>query len=265
MSVTPITTANVTHVIDPEDRLREDDMLMFHVMHQAMRSQSRALVYALEHFGPEDRRGAEQLRDWYRQMLSTIEHHHTVEDTIFFPMLVEHAPEAAALRDRMEADHHVLDERLADVSEALDAMVVAASGVVANAEAPEGWAESVRGDAILAAQALVDCLDDHLEREESTTFPVFFASVPHSAMEAGHAKAMEDGDKALMAFVIAWGLPSTTPAQERQVMAMFPRIVRALVRFVWVPRYEKAYPRIVAAQRRVMDEMVEVPVLRAAA
>jgi iron-sulfur cluster repair protein YtfE (RIC family) len=236
-----------------DDRLQRDDLLMFEVMHQAMRSQSRALVFALEHFGRPDHVGATQLRDWYGQMLATIEHHHTVEDTIFFPLLVAHAPEAADLQARMSDDHHVLDACLHAVAEALDAMVVSASGAVVMDEAPLGWAESVRRDAVRAAKALVDCLDDHLDREEAETFPIFMASVPHSAMEAAHAVAMDDGDKSLMAFVVSWGLPSTTPEQDRQVMAMLPRLIRPVVRYLWVPRYEKAYPRIVAAQRELLD------------
>jgi hemerythrin-like domain-containing protein len=229
-----------------------DDLLMFEVMHQAMRSQSRALVLALQTMSPTDAGAACELAEWYAQMFAGIEHHHTVEDTIFFPMMVAHHPAAEALKDTMAGDHHVLDENLHAVGHALAALVTMSATKVADSM-PAGYAASVRDDAVRAAQALVDCLDDHLEREEGETFPIFLGSVPHAAMEEGHGAAMSEDGKKLMPFLAAWLLPSTTPIQEDMLLSTLPRIVRTLLRFVWVPRYNKSYPRIAAAQREVLS------------
>jgi hemerythrin-like domain-containing protein len=249
-------TATALRPVEPaaSELADRDDLLMFFVMHQAMRSQSRALVAALEWFGEPDHKGAVELRDWYRQMFQTIEHHHVVEDSIFFPMMVAYEPEVAALGERMAADHHVLDERLHDVADALEALVVATGGEVDWRLVPDGWVDSVRRDAIRAAQALGDCLDDHLDREEAESLPVFLRSVPKVEMAEGHRRAMEDGDRSLMPFVFGWALPSTSPAQEAQLLSTLPRLVRALARFVWLPRYEKAYPRMAAAQRELLED-----------
>ena len=86
----------------------------------------------------------------------------------------------------------------------------------------------------------------HLDAEEATTIPVLLARVArrdylaatHAAIHATGA----DGDIKLFAFVAPWLLPACTPDQVERVYAKLPRMVRHVNRFVWVPRYERAFP-----------------------
>ncbi|MCU1358623.1 MAG: hemerythrin cation binding domain protein [Acidimicrobiales bacterium] len=252
--MSPATVTAISAALSTNEPSTQADLLMFDVMHQAMRTQSRALAVALGALDPTDRAGAEELQAWYTQMLAGIEHHHTVEDTIFFPMMVAHDPAAEALQATMASDHHVLDEHLVAVSESLAALVVVASDGALVASMPERYAASVRDDAVRATEALVACLDDHLDREEAETFPIFLASVPRVAMEQGHGQAMGDDGKKVLPFIAPWLLPSASPEQQAALLGGLPRLVRTVLRFVWVPRYTKAYPRIVAAQRQVLAE-----------
>lgn len=227
------------------DLVTQHDLFMFEVMHQAMRRQSRALCAALRALDPEDRATPGQLVTWFGHVLTTIEHHHTVEDTVFFPLMVAHDAEAAELFGAMQADHHELDRRLQAVAVALDNL---------DRTRANGGAARQQARALAAATDLVDCLDDHLDREEATTFPVFVRSVPRAAYAAAEARIMEEGDKKAFAFVAPWLVPSCTPEQADRLFGQVPRIVRVLHRFVWRPRYDAAYPALVAAQRRVALE-----------
>ena len=231
------------------DLVTRDDLFMFDVLHQAMRLQSRALCAALRALDPEDRDTPGQLVAWFANVLVAIEHHHQAEDETFFPLAAAHDPEAAELFGALRGDHHELDRHLQAVAATLDNL---------DRTRANGGAARQQARALAAATDLVVCLDDHLDREEATAFPIFLRSVPRAAYAAGEAVVHEGGDKRLFAFLAPWLVPSCTPEQADRLFGLVPRIVRVLHRFVWRPRYEAAYPALVAAQRRVAVEQGSV-------
>ncbi len=101
-----LTTTNhtVTNAADTTD---------FLAIHTCLRRGGRALAEAVAGLERGDRSRARKLERYWQGYAGEILAHHTVEDTIFYPALVERSPVAAEHLGRIDADHHVLDELMA--------------------------------------------------------------------------------------------------------------------------------------------------------
>jgi hypothetical protein len=141
--------------------------------------------------------------------------HHTVEDELFFPALVERVPEAARHVTRTDADHHHLDELLAACTAAIGRMA-------------EG------GDATEAATLLIevaDHLDEHLDFEDAEVLPLFERHFTAEEYQALDAKAVEHvGIGKQAAFTVPFVVSYTTAAEFERMLAEAPRPMRVLWR-----------------------------------
>lgn len=90
------------------------DTTDFLAIHTCLRRAGRALAEAVAGHERGDRGRARSLERYWRGYAGEILAHHTVEDDIFYPALVERAPVAAEHLARIDADHHVLDELMAE-------------------------------------------------------------------------------------------------------------------------------------------------------
>jgi hypothetical protein len=98
-----------------------DHVAMVLDMHAAMRRDSDRLVRTLTDVDPADARRLSGIGRWYRGYLETIVHHHEVEDEVLWPATRARYPEFAAIEDQLVAEHHVLDDALAETTVALAA------------------------------------------------------------------------------------------------------------------------------------------------
>lgn len=95
-----------TEGIGTEERITDDDLLTFRLMHRGMRADSAALVDALLRLPPGDLRAAHRLRTWFAALEDLIEHHHSVEDEVFWPALRAADPSFGPDEAVLVADHH---------------------------------------------------------------------------------------------------------------------------------------------------------------
>lgn len=86
----------------------------FLAIHTCLRRAGRALAEAVAGHDPRDRSRARSLLRYWEGYAGEILLHHTVEDEIFYPALVERVPVAAEHLGRIDADHHTLDELMAE-------------------------------------------------------------------------------------------------------------------------------------------------------
>jgi hemerythrin-like domain-containing protein len=105
-----MTTSGITDLTAPE----RADTTDFLAIHTCLRRAGRALAESVAGHDPRDRARGQSLQRYWQGYAGEILAHHTVEDDIFYPALVERAPVAAEHLGRIDADHHTLDELMAE-------------------------------------------------------------------------------------------------------------------------------------------------------
>jgi iron-sulfur cluster repair protein YtfE (RIC family) len=110
-------------------------------------------------------RRAAALSRWVLALCTEIHDHHTAEDEHAWPVIARHAGAAVDLTELTD-DHGALDPLLAGVR--TDAAGLAGAGSTGSAAAR----------LVTSLTALRDALDEHLDAEEETLFPVIERYVP---------------------------------------------------------------------------------------
>lgn len=131
------------------------DLTGMYLMHHGFRRDLDRLVRAATVTPPGDRRTWKALARWWRDVAALLGEHHTKEDELLWPVLLERADDAGrAVLAAMEAEHHRIDPALDAVAGALRDLT-SGSDVVA-----------ARDRAVAAFRDLAALLDEHLAHEE---------------------------------------------------------------------------------------------------
>jgi hemerythrin-like domain-containing protein len=161
----------------------EPDLRTWGMMHRAMRHHSARLAKAVAEVDEHDRTPrATALGRWFAGFVAELHGHHAVEDHVFFPALVARVPEAAALVERIDVDHHRLDDLLSRGAAALERL--ANPGVAFRV---------VHAEAMMVTEGLKALLDAHLDYEDEVLVPLFaehFDAAGYKAVEKGTKKHM---------------------------------------------------------------------------
>ena len=200
------------------------------VLHGSMRRDGNRLPRAIEAVTTTDEARALQL--WFAKFAREVEHHHLREDDVVWPMLVEReAPFGESLAE-LQDDHQALDAVMERTRAALDAMV---------------HDVSTRPEAVAAAEALGQLLDDHLEREEAVMFPALAHVFTKESFTALEDALFNATPKRLIAFELPFAFDGLPAERVTDKLAEMPLAVRLLNRWFWQP----AYDRLVAPLRAV--------------
>ena len=92
-------------------RVDAPDTSDYALVHHAIRSAGHALADAAERLTIADERHFDAFLRYWRGHSAEILTHHGIEDAVFFPALRERSPEAAAILDQLDREHHELDRR----------------------------------------------------------------------------------------------------------------------------------------------------------
>ncbi|WP_169951554.1 hemerythrin domain-containing protein [Microbispora sp. H11081] len=151
------------------------NLLGFRITHRAMRADSRRLAEVTAEIaagrqpcGPER---AAAIREYVTKLCRGIHHHHKAEDDRLWPLLVRSAGAEVDLSELSE-DHSELDPLLDEIT-------------------------SVAGDPVELAKPLrrlADLLDEHIEEEERTIFPIIARHVSGKDWEELERHVRKGGD-----------------------------------------------------------------------
>lgn len=144
-------------------------------IHTCLRRGGRAIAVALQALDVSDRRRTEALARYWKGYAGEVLAHHTVEDDIFFPALVEGAPVAAEHLGRVDEEHHLLDELMAEGHAAVAAVVEGA--------APD------RAAAVLGHLDVM--MHGHLDFEDAELVPLFTRCFDQDDYDLLHKAAMK--------------------------------------------------------------------------
>jgi hypothetical protein len=193
---------------------RPPDLTLFTVVHRAMRRDGARLAAALDGLGEGDTPRARGLRRWYGGYHGELHGHHALEDHLWFPVLAERVPTFAEHTDRIEREHHLLDDALRGVETALDRLV--------DSEATG----AARQDAHDAACELSSLLDLHLGFEDADILPLYvrhFSDDEYAEVER-EARRMIEARR--LPFAVPWMLGAATPAERSRVLGSAPLALR---------------------------------------
>jgi hemerythrin-like domain-containing protein len=201
------------------------------VVHRAFRREFTLLPRLVRAVDPGDTARAAVLAAHARLVLEVLHLHHTGEDDLLWPKLLDRCPPDAELVERMEAQHDAVAAAIDRLGPALDRW---------EAEARPAVAEEVA----TAVEDMAAALLVHLDEEERHILPIAARSVTQAEWDQlGEHVLSRLGRKELS--VLMGAIAEEATAEEKaHLMAGMPLHVRLLVRLVVLPRY-RGYVRAV--------------------
>ena len=186
------------------------DQTGMYVMHHAFRRDLTSFVEAARSTPVEE---AEVWRALVRRWAAfddVLHHHHSIEDTAFWPVLVRHADGAGSAEDRatleaMEAEHAVIDPALQRCREAFHHMV-------------EHPCEDHRNALHVRLTGTREALLRHLEHEETEALPMVQRVLTVDEYAAAEAAAQKGYPLRSMPFLVPWVMHELPEEAARRVV-----------------------------------------------
>jgi hypothetical protein len=179
-----------------------------YMAHHAFRRDLRRFAAAARQTPVEDVEVWRALAVRWEQFGSVLHHHHTTEDDVLWPQLLEIADaEGRATLEAMEAEHSVIDPMLA----------ACAAGFAAMAQAPDA---ATRDRLAADTETARDTLSDHMGHEEREALPLVQELLSAEGWQrvekaAGSGKGLKD-----LMFLVPWIADGLTPEQLETVVRM---------------------------------------------
>ncbi|EME22981.1 hemerythrin domain-containing protein [Rhodococcus triatomae] len=174
---------------------------------------------------------ARRLVEFQTEIATGLHHHHTGEDELMWPLLLERAPTDHALVLRMEEQH----ERIGELLDRATARAAAFETSASRADG-EAWAGTV--------SALFTELDGHLREEETHILPLAEANMTVAEWELlgerGRGSVPADRQLILLGFLLL----GATPEQRTRVLSEVPLGARLAWRLVGRRAFAKEYREI---------------------
>jgi hemerythrin-like domain-containing protein len=217
-----MTSTTTTSLTDVHDMI---------VVHRAFRRELRLLPELVRGVRPGDTARARQVADATRLILKGLHLHHTGEDELLWPKLLERAAPDAATIARMEAQHVQVDHHLARLGPALSRWEVEARPAVGEEVA-----------SVLDAARTV--LLEHLDEEEREVLPL----AARHLTQAEWSQLGEHGMAAIrlreLPLLFGAVLEDATPQERAAMVRVLPLPVRLLLRPVLLPHYRRYVRRL---------------------
>jgi hypothetical protein len=204
-----------TPELTTSDRPRPD-LTDYRVIHHALRTAPHRMAAALTGFQGGDRVQARALLKYWIGYAGEVFAHHTIEDDIFFPRLVERVPIAGDHLAQVEADHHRLDRLMGACHRAFTELARTTS-------------EGSAFEAAVRMRELATHMDQHLDFEDEFLVPLFGLHFTAAEYEALHEAAMKHlGIGKQAAYTVPFVMHWAEPADREKLIGEAPAIMRLL-------------------------------------
>lgn len=193
------------------------------VLHRIFRRGFATVAESARDVDPRDTGRVRAIGEYAAFLINGLHHHHSAEDDVLWPALLERAPGDSELTHRMESQHAEVATWIAAVRADLDT-----------------WAAQPDGPALAAdVEGLSTALAPHLDEEESRILPLMQEHIFFDEWKKA-------GDAAFAAFTtgekftaLGQMLDSATPEESRMFLEGLPAPVMLIWRLVGRRRYER--------------------------
>ncbi|MEW1951904.1 hemerythrin domain-containing protein [Terrabacter sp. NPDC080008] len=196
------------------------------IVHRAFRRETRLLPALVREVADGDVERAATLAKVLRLVLSGLEMHHTGEDAVLWPALLERAAPSTGLVETMQAQHHVIEDHLERVAHLLPAWQSAPTR-----------ARSVELADVLDRFA-VD-LAEHLDLEEREILPLCLRYVTVAEWDSLGQHGTEAMTRAQLPLLFGAILEECSPEERRAMLGKLPLPARVFVRTVGARQYRR--------------------------
>lgn len=201
------------------------------IIHRAFRREFTLLPRLIREAPDGDRGRAATLAGALRLVLGGLHHHHTGEDVVLWPALLERAAPSTGLVETMQAQHEVVDASMERVEPMLDAWEQEPTRVRA-AELAE------------TLERLAAALFEHLDLEEREILPLVQRHVTVAEWNSLGDQGIEEMDQKQLPILFGAILEECTPEERRAMLAKLPLPVRLLIRTVGARQYRRYVTRV---------------------
>ncbi|SEO46821.1 hemerythrin domain-containing protein [Trujillonella endophytica] len=215
-------TTSTTALIDVSDMV---------VVHRAFRRELGLAPRLVRAVPAGDTARAAVLAAHLRLCLEGLHLHHTGEDDVLWPVLLERSAPGAALVARMEAQHEQVHGHLDALRTALDRW---------EAEARPAVTEEVAA----GLELLVAALLEHLDEEEAEILPLAARRLSRAEWEAVGRHGMAHMERSQLPILFGMVLEECSPAERTAMLGVLPPPVRVLARTVFAWRYRRYVRRV---------------------
>lgn len=202
------------------------------IVHRVFRREFGNLPALVRAVPPGDTERAAVVLDWLRDLGAALHHHHSGEDEMMWPVLLERAATDTALILRMEEQH----ERIAEL---LHRAQHHATAFAAGAAPADGEALATTLTALSAV------LDEHLDEEERLVLPVVERVMTTEEWDAMGERGRAGIPKDKLLVQLGFILMGTTPAERTAFMSRMPVAARVAWRLMgrraWAKEYRRLY------------------------
>jgi hypothetical protein len=157
--------------------------------------------------------------------------HHTSEDLLLWPKLLERCPPDAELVERMEAQHERVHDAIERLGPALDRW---------EAEARPAVSEEVAA----AFEDLHHALVEHLDEEEREILPLAARHLSQQEWDELGEHGVKDMRKKDLPIMFGAVAEEATPEERAALFAVVPVPVRLLLRTVFAWQYRRYVSRV---------------------
>jgi hypothetical protein len=209
------------------------DVHDMYVVHRAFRREFALVPRLVRAVAPGDTARAAVVAKHARLVLRGLHLHHTSEDLLLWPKLLDRCPPDAALVQRMEAQHERVEHHIDHLQAALGRW---------EAEARPAVTEEVAS----TFDALHEALAEHLGEEEREILPLAARHVTQQEWNELGDHGLAEMRRSELPIMFGMVLEEATPEEAAEMTAKLPPPVRLLAKLVFLPRYRR-YVRMIRA------------------
>ena len=217
----------MTETTDPQ----LTDVHDMYVVHRAFRREFGLLPSLVRGVAAGDTARAAVLADHGRRCLAGLHLHHSGEDELLWPKLLDRCSPDAALIHRMEAQHHRVEDCTGRLQAALTRW---------EAEARPAVTEEVAA----TFQELADGLFEHLGEEEQHILPLAARHVTPEEWNGLGEHGFGQMPKSELPLMFWMVVEDATPEEAAEMYAKVPLPVRVLLKTVFARRYRRYVSRV---------------------
>ena len=207
------------------------DVRDMYVVHRTFRREFALIPGLIRSVAAGDTARAAVVAGHARLVLGGLDMHHTGEDALLWPKLLERATPSADLIHRMEAQHHRVEELIAELDEALPRW---------EAEARPAVSEEVAS----TFDALRVALLEHLDDEERHILPIAERHITPQEWAGLGEHGMAKVKKSELPILFGAMLEDATPDEKTLMLGLVPPPVRLLVRTVFAWQYRRYITKV---------------------